>query len=607
MQLDKKDYKFERKITESWPLIRRLLSSFRPYLLRTVFGMISMGIVAACTAALPFMVKPALDDIFINRDHEALVWVPIFYLVIIAVKSIFQFLQNYLMKGAGLRVLEDIRNELYERIIRLPLKFFDQHQVGMLMSRIINDVLMMRNSLPSFVMSVRQVLAMIALVGVAFYRDWFLASFAVLVLPLAVFPLFYFGRKLRKLGRRNQHKLADIATFLQEIFSGIRVVKAFANEEKETDRFRKENARLVNIAEKEVIHSELSSRAMEIVGALGTAVVIWYGGNEVIAGRSTPGTFFSFITALIMLYDPLKKFNTANIDIQRALAGAERVFGIIDDPEAKPEMSGRIPFVPPFEELRFENVTMQYEGCPTPALSNISLTVRAGERLAVVGPSGGGKSTLVNLIPRFHEPSSGSVYLNGKPLTDYELGSIRRNIGLVSQDAFLFNVSVTENIAYGQASVDEAAIESAARAAFAHDFITELPEGYATVIGERGTRLSGGQKQRLTIARALLKNPPLLILDEATSALDSESEHVVQLALDNLMRERTSIVIAHRLSTVLNADRILVMEKGRIAAQGRHEELLETSDLYARLYAMQFRPESEDTDHTVDPACQASL
>jgi subfamily B ATP-binding cassette protein MsbA len=580
----------ETKFTtvQSLPLIRRCLGYFLPHKARIIVAVISMTLVAAMTGAAAYLVKPAFDEIFGKKDETALLLIPLAYVVVFAIKGVFRYLQNYEMRLSGLKVLETLRNELHAKMVRLPLPFFEDNEVGMLMSRIIMDVNQIRNSLPALVMMVRQVLEMGFLIAVAFYQDAFLATIALVVLPIAVYPIIYFGKKLRMIGRRNQSKLSDISVLLQEVFSGIRVVKAFANESREDRKFQGQNRTLVDIARKEVVYSELSSPIMDLVGAVGTAFVMWYGGSKVIAGATTPGSFFSFIVAVGLLYDPFKGFNSANMDIQRALAGAERVFEILDSPRIVEEQGGNAVFAPPFGELRLEEVSFTYAGCPAPALDRVSLTVKAGQRVALVGPSGAGKSTLVNLIPRFYDPGAGRILLNGRDLKDYTLDSLRLNMGMVSQDAFLFNASVLENIAYGQAAVDQDAVEAAARAAYAHEFVTALPEGYATVLGERGVKISGGQKQRLTIARALLKNPPLLILDEATSALDTESERIVQLALENLMQSRTSLVIAHRLSTVLSADVIVVMEAGRIVAQGPHAELLETCPLYARLYSMQF-------------------
>ncbi len=574
--------------TGSIALFKRCIGYFAPYWGRITLATIAMMIVAGSQPAVAYLVKPTLDKIFIDKDKHFLLLIPAAFLILEFAKAGFRVIQNYVMQACGLKVLERLREELYRKIIFLPMKFYEEAQVGMLMSRVINDVLLIRASLPALIMLIRQVFTIIFLVCVAFYQNAFLAFWAVIVLPAALFPFVYFGRRMRKLSRKGQAKLADISVLLQEIFSGIRVVKAFSTEQSEGVRFDKENRRLLSFSLKQAMASELSSSVMEFMGAVAAALVIWFGGMEVIEGRSTPGTFFSFLTSIIMLYDPIKKMSNSNNEIQKALAGAERVFEILDSPDIRVEKDGTTTLDQPFEELAFENVSFAYQD-GTKALDNVSLRVKKGERIALVGPSGGGKTTFVNMIPRFYEPLSGRITLNGKPLQDYTLKSLRAAIAMVSQDSFLFNLTVRENITYGRVDVPEGALEAAARAAYADNFIATLPEGYETMVGERGAKLSGGQKQRLTIARAIVKDAPLLILDEATSALDSESEGIVQKALENLMQNRTSIVIAHRLSTVLHADRILVVEKGRIIAEGRHEALLQSCPLYAKLYDMQFK------------------
>ncbi|NCD26510.1 MAG: ATP-binding cassette domain-containing protein [Deltaproteobacteria bacterium] len=569
-------------------LLRRSLGYFAPYKLLIVAAFTALGVVALCTAGAAYLVQPALDEIFINKDRDALIFVPLLLVAVFLGKGVGLFIQKYLMSYCGLKVLERLRYELYAKIICLPLDFFGETRVGMLMSRIISDVNLISSSLPELLRIIQHSLTMIGLVALVIYRDAALAFWACLVFPLAVYPVVYFGRKLRKVGRNYQSKIADISSHLQETFNGLRVVKAFAAEELEKDKFAQTSNKLVRIGIKGKVYNQLSSPIMELIGAVGAGLVIWYGGSEVIAGNRTPGEFFSFMTALVMLYDPFKSISQANNTIQQALAGAERVFEILDSPELIEESGGNRAYQPPFSTLDFEAVTFSYPGTTDPALKDVTLHIRAGQRVAFVGQSGAGKTTLAHLIPRFHDCRQGRILLNGLDVREYTLPSLRTNIGIVSQDPFLFNLSVRENIAYGQPGIAPQAVEDAARAAYAHEFILDLPQGYDTVVGEKGVKLSGGQKQRLTIARAILKNPSLLILDEATSALDTQSERIVQQALDNLMRGRTSLIIAHRLSTILSADSIVVMEGGRVVDTAPHQELLARCHVYQNLYRLQF-------------------
>lgn len=569
-------------------LLKRSISYFIPYKLHIITAFIALAIVALCTAGAAYLVQPALDKIFINKDNTALMFVPLLLVAVFFGKGLGLFVQKYLMSYCGLKVLERLRYELYAKIICLPLDFFGETRVGMLMSRIISDVNLISSSLPELIRISQHILTMIGLTGLIIYRDPVLAFWACLVFPLAIYPVVYFGKKLRKIGRSYQSKIADISSHLQESFNGLRVVKAFATEDFEKNKFAEASNRLVRIGIKGKVYNQLSSPIMELIGAVGAGLVIWYGGSEVIAGRKTPGEFFSFMTALVMLYDPFKSISQANNEIQQAIAGAERVFEILDSTEYQEEQGGNMNYTPPFSSLHFDDVTFTYPGNSEPALRNINLEIAAGQHIAFVGKSGSGKTTLANLIPRFHDCQLGTISLNGLPLKNYSLSSLRRNIGIVSQDPFLFNLSVRDNIAYGLEEIEEEPVRNAAKAAYAHDFIMDLPQGYDTVIGEKGVKLSGGQKQRLTIARAIMKNPSLLILDEATSALDTESERIVQQALENLMQGRTSLIIAHRLSTILSADKIVVMQEGKIVDIGTHSELLQLSTAYQKLYNLQF-------------------
>ena len=571
-------------------LLKRCVGYFRPYvgliILATII-MISAGLTDAATA---WLVKPAMDDIFVKKDREMLMLIPLAFVCITLLNAGGKLLQNYIMQYCGLKVLEVLRDELYRKIVMLPLRYYEGAQVGVLMSHVTGDVNAVRSSLPALVMLVRQVITMISLLCVVFYQNAELAFYAVIVLPAAFFPFIYFGRRMRRLSRESYAQGAEVNSLLQEIFSGIRVVKAFAAEPLEGERFDRVNKRILRLGLKQSLAGEFSSSTMEMVGAVGVAIVLWYGGLQVIHDQSTPGTFFSFVAALVMLYDPVKKLAGANLTIQGALAGADRVFAILDNPDMGVEKGGRVELTAPLTDLSLKGVSFSYK-TGTKALDNINLSIRPGECIALVGPSGAGKTSFVNLLPRFYDPQEGGITLNHLPVQEYTLNSLRRFISIVSQDNFLFNLSVRGNILYNLPNAGEEELLHATKAAYAHEFIMEMPEGYDTVIGERGVKLSGGQKQRLTIARALAKNSPLLILDEATSALDSESERFVQKALDNLMENRTSIVIAHRLSTVLGADRILVLDKGHVVGLGAHAELVETCPLYAKLYAMQFNLE----------------
>jgi subfamily B ATP-binding cassette protein MsbA len=397
------------------------------------------------------------------------------------------------------------------------------------------------------------------------------------------------GKRLRALAASGQERMGDMASTLQETLSGIRMVKAYGREESEAARFQRSNRSFLSTTMKAIQVSSLGSSHMEVIGVVGVAVIIWYGGFLVINGSMTPGEFFSFLTAMFMAYAPIRKLSGSNNAIQQALAAAERVFGVLDLKTEQEAEKGQLELPRIAESVTFDDVTFHYESQSVPALNDINLTIRAGEMVALVGSSGSGKTTLVNLIPRFYEPTAGRILIDGIDTQSYTLRSLRSQIGMVSQDVVLFDDSIRNNIAFGREDATDEDIVQAAQLAYAHDFVERLPEGYQTVVGEKGVKLSGGERQRLAIARAILRDPPLLILDEATSALDTESERVVQLALANLMKNRTTVVIAHRLSTIQQADRIMVMARGSIVEEGTHDELLRRGGQYQRLHAMQFQ------------------
>lgn len=577
-------------------LLKRCISYFWPYRLRIIFAVLCAMCVSATTGATAYLVKPAMDEIFVNKDASALIYIPLAYLGVMVLKSFGRFYQVYIMNVTGFIVLDKLRKELFGRMMVLPLRFYEESRVGMLMSRVLGDVNGIRQSVPSLVMIVREFFTALGLIGVVLYQDVKLAIIAVVVLPVLIYPVILFGKRLRKIGRKIKVQMADINSVAEECLSNVRLIKAFGTEPEETANFNKESGGIVKLSRKQVLASEVSTRIMELVGGVAVSFVLWYGGSRVLAGESTPGTFFSFVAALIMLYEPIKKINEANKNVQSALASAERVFGLLDSPTIQPECGGCCPFEPPLRGIDIKDVSFTYPTGVEPAVKTLNLEVRGGERVAIVGPSGSGKTTLVNLLPRFYDIDSGVIEFNGRNICEYDLKDLRRNIGIVSQEPLLFNTTIRENIGYGQENVTEEQIVAAAKAAYAHEFIEGLTEGYDTVCGVRGVKMSGGQKQRLTIARALLKNPELLILDEATSALDTQAERIVQKALDNLMANRTSIVIAHRLSTVLNADKIVVMQKGEVVDMGRHEELMERCGLYQTLHRMQFQTDMSEEE-----------
>lgn len=549
--------------------------------------MACMLVVGVTTSALAFLVKPALDEIFLKRNADMLKLIPLAVIGIYLVKGTCNYFQTVLMNFIGQRIVADLRAELYRKIQLQSLAFFTKHPTGVLMSRITNDVGYIQGAVSEAVTALlKDSFTLLCLVVVIFYRDWQLAIVAMFVFPLAVYPIAKFGQKMRQIATRAQVTLGSLTSLLQETISGTRIVKAFGMEAHENKRFSIENERLFRLSLKSISINAVSSPFMEFLGGLGISAIIFYGGYQVIHGQSTPGTFFSFLTALIMLYEPVKRLTNVNNTIQQGIAGAERVFSIMD---LVPEIRNRpdaVPLPRISREIEIRNVTFRYEEAPV--LKNINLRIRTGEAVAFVGMSGGGKTTLVNLIPRFYDVTDGMILIDGQDIRNVTVESLRGQIAIVTQQTILFNDTVRNNIAYGDISKTEDQIVEAAKAAHAHDFILRLPKGYETVIGEQGTKLSGGERQRISIARALLKNAPILILDEATSSLDSEAEIEVQDALENLMKGRTTLVIAHRLSTIRNADRIIVLVNGEIREEGTHETLLSRHGEYSRLYNMQF-------------------
>ncbi len=577
-------------------LYRRLLEFLKPYWKKLVIAMICTSLVSVQNPSLAAMVKYVVDDVLIKKNVMMLYIIPPAILLLFFVTGLFSYLQAYFMGYVGQRIVTDIRNLVFGNLQKQPLSFFDRTPTGQSISRIMNDVSLVQSTVSDSVTAIlNDIFQIIGLIGVAFYRDWKLATISFVVIPFAIYPIVSFGKKLRKIGLNTQKAVARLTSFLHETITGQRIVKAFSMEAYENKRFEGENEGMFRIMMKRTKVRALSQTIMDIIGGIAIALVVWYGGHEVIAGHLTPGDLFSFIMALGLLYEPIKKLNKENHNVQQGLAAGQRVFEIID---RKPEIDDK-PEAVELERvegvIELTNVYFKYD--EKLVLKNINLRIEKNEVIALVGESGVGKTTLASLIPRFYDVSEGRLEIDGIDVRNATLTSLRKNVALVTQDVILFNDSIRNNIAYG-VMPDQKKLEHAATMAFAHDFIIKFAKGYDTIAGEKGVRLSGGQKQRIAIARALYKDAPILILDEATSSLDAISEIEVQRALENLMKGRTTIIIAHRLSTIVNANRIIVLEKGMIVQEGTHRSLSEADGPYKKLYELQFKESPQKTVKT---------
>ena len=571
---------------------KRLLSLIKENKLRLFLAMVCMLVIAVASSATAFLVKPVLDDIFFKKDITMLKIIPVVVVLIYFLRGLGMYGQDYLMNYVGENIIKDLRNDLYNRIQDLPIAFFHREKTGVLMSRITNDVNIIKTMVSTAVTgSLKDSFTIVGLTFVIFYRDWKMALFAFIVLPIAFFPIVEFGRRVRRISTGWQEAMADLNSFLHETFAGNKIVKAFGMESYEKKRFFNKTLDLFKLEMKAVVARSLSSPIMEFLGGLGIAFIIWYGGYKVITGSSTAGTFFSFMAAVLMLYDPVKKLSGLNNAVQQGLAAADRVFDIIEMESDIKEKKNPLTIKRGPHRVTFENVFFKYDDVMV--LKDINLDVKAGEVLALVGMSGGGKTSLVNLVPRFYDVTQGAIRIDGMDIRDVSISSLRDQMGIVTQEPILFNDSIRNNIAYGKRSATDKEIIKAAKAAYAYDFIQNFPNKFDTGIGELGGRLSGGEKQRICIARALLKDAPILILDEATSSLDAEAEMLVQKALENLMKGRTTFVIAHRLSTIDYADRIVVIVNGRVEEEGKQEELISMQGEFFKLYQMQY---SNDQD-----------
>jgi len=582
----------------------RTLRLLIPYKGSFAIALICMFGYALSNGAMAYLIGPVMKFLFVSADggtgvtlvpfklfsvprESMLVAIPIAIIIVGVVKGLSSFGQTYFMGFVGQGVVRDIRNDLYDHILEMPVGYFSSTSTGEIVSRLTNDVnLLQMTTSDALTTLLKQGLSIIVLAAVIIGMDWKLSLVATIVLPLCFYPLRRFGKKMKRVSTKGQETMGAMMALITEAISGIRIVKAFCMEGYESGRFKEENERLTKYRLKAIRVRSISSPLMEAVGAVGFALTIWYASHRIATGELRPEAFISFFAATIMLYQPVKSLNGVNLNIQNGLAAATRIFNVIDMKRETDMALGRAELRGVEREVAFKSVSFGYGD--KLVLDNISINVKPGEVLALVGSSGAGKTTFVNLLPRFYEVTSGAIMIDGVNIKELSLRSLRSNIAIVSQQIVLFNDTVTNNIAYGDTERSSEEVISAAKAANAHEYISRLPQGYDTIIGESGVRLSGGERQRLSIARAILKNAPLLILDEATSSLDTESELEVQKGLENLMAGRTTFVIAHRLSTVRSATRIIVLSGGKIIETGRHEELIKKDGEYARLYSMQF-------------------